>query len=109
MMMRTTSGQRSRTRVSRHHVGPALAHPRQQLDARGARHALVAQDHLNHLALEERLGRGRVGRGQHLELLHQDACDRLLRTDLVVDDQDQRQIARVCHALGLQPAAGRVR
>ena len=69
-------------------VGPALAHALQEVDAGLARHALVAEDDLHHLAFQHRLGLGRVMGFDHLELVAEHAPQRLERTGFVVDDED---------------------
>ena len=78
--MRIGSGHWSRTRFRR-------------VDAVLARHALVAQDDLHHLAGQHVLGLRRPAHGDDLELLRQHAADRLEAADLVVDDE-HRGIAR---------------
>ena len=67
------------------HVRPALAHPRQQLDPGHGRHALIRDHDLNPLLLQDALGVGRKGRGADIEVLIQDARERIQRERLVVD------------------------
>ena len=78
-------------------VGPALAHALQEVDAGLARHALVAEDDLHHLAFQHRLGLGGVVGLDHFELVGEHAPQRLERAGLVVDDEDGRMRA---HAEG---------
>jgi hypothetical protein len=83
-----------------HDVGPALAHPRQELHARHARHALVGDDHAHRLAREH--GERVVGgaRGEHADrLAPEQARQRLQDVHLVVHEQDARVMQRFrCHA-----------
>ncbi|GAB1412125.1 hypothetical protein MASR1M97_08610 [Candidatus Desulfobacillus denitrificans] len=73
-----------------HRVGPAAARLLQRLHAGDAGHALVAEDDVDRLALEQGQRLLAAGGGEHLELLLQRAAQGLLRADLVVDHQDCR-------------------
>jgi hypothetical protein len=83
-----------------HHLGPALAHFLEELDAGLAGHALVAQHHGHLVARDQLAGDVGVAGGEHAEVLVQRAAHGLLRTQLVVHHQHQRQVITRVHRGG---------
>ena len=70
-----------------HRVRPLAAHPAQELDARGTRHALVGEHDMHELARHDLLAVLGGLRGEHREVLLQRAAQGLQRARLVVDHQ----------------------
>jgi len=73
-----------------HHLGPALARLLQELDSRDAGHALVAQDDVDAVRLEQPARLVGAARVEHAELVDQRAAHRFRRARLVIDEQHRR-------------------
>lgn len=94
-------------------LGPELAHLLEELDARGARHALVAQDHVDghvaaggRLAVVQHLHRLVGGAGDmHFELVVEGAADGLDGQAFVVYNEDAVHAGTV--SSGLRMGVGR--
>jgi ATPase subunit of ABC transporter with duplicated ATPase domains len=71
-----------------HHVGPLVAHVLEKLYPGGDGHALVAQDHVDLMALQQCAGVRGAGGSQHRVVFVEVAADGVERAGFVVDDQD---------------------